>query len=54
VIGSNCVENEVKAIGVLLHLVGIAGDNDFIRTQAKRIILLVSEVVKTTTWAPNA
>ena len=41
VIGSNCVENEVKAIGVLLHFVGIAGDNDFIRTQAKRIILLV-------------
>ena len=40
-IGSNCVDNEVEAIGVLLHFVGIAGNNDFIRTEAKRIIFLV-------------
>ena len=41
VIGGNCVEDEVEAAGVLFHLVGIAGDDDFVRTQAQRVVLLV-------------
>ena len=35
------VEDEVKAAGVLLHLVGIAGNDDLIRAKAQRIFLFV-------------
>ena len=41
VIGGDGVEDEVEAAGVLLHLVGIAGDDDFVRAEAKRVVFLV-------------
>ena len=40
VIGGDGVEDEVEAAGVLLHLVGIAGDDDFIGAEAERVFLL--------------
>ena len=39
-IRGNCVEDEVEAERMLLHFVGIAGDNDFIGTETERILLL--------------
>ena len=41
VIGGDGVEDEVEAAGVLLHLVGIAGDDDFVGAEAERVFLLV-------------
>ena len=41
VIGGDGVEDEVEAAGVLLHLVGIAGDDDFVGPEAERVLLLV-------------
>ncbi len=41
VIGGDGVEDEIEAAGVLLHLVGIAGDDDFVGTEAERVFLLV-------------
>jgi hypothetical protein len=32
--GGDGVEDEVEAAGVLPHLVGVAGDHDFVGTQA--------------------
>src|SRR5215213_943320 len=40
--GGNRVENEVETAGVLFHLVRISRDNDFIRTESKRIFRLAS------------
>ena len=40
VIGGDGVEDEVEAAGVLLHLVGVAGDDDFVGTEAERVFLL--------------
>jgi hypothetical protein len=34
------VEDEVEAAGVLLHLVGVAGDDDLVRAEAERVFLL--------------
>ena len=39
-IGGDGVEDEIEAAGVLLHLVGIAGDDDFVRAEAERVLLL--------------
>ena len=41
VIGGDGVEDEVEAAGVLLHLVRIAGDDDFVGPEAERVFLLV-------------
>ena len=41
VIGGDGVEDEVEAAGVLLHLVGVAGDDDFVGAEAERVFLLV-------------
>ena len=41
VIGGDGVKDEVKAASVLLHLVGIAGNDDFVGAQAEPIFLLV-------------
>ena len=54
VIGGDGIEDEIEAAGVLLHLFRVPGDNDFVSAQAHRVLLLFGEVVKTTTWAPNA
>ena len=40
VIGGDGVEDEVEAAGVLFHLVGIAGDDDFVGAEAERVLLL--------------
>ena len=40
VLGGNRVEDEVEAAGVLGHLIGVAGENDFIRAEAQRVFLL--------------
>ena len=40
VIGGDGVEDEVEAAGVLLHLVGIARDDDFVGAEAERVFLL--------------
>jgi hypothetical protein len=32
VVGRDRVENKVEAAGMLLHLIGIAGDDDFVRS----------------------
>ncbi len=40
VIGGDGVEDEVEAAGVLLHLVGIAGDDDLIGAEPERVFLL--------------
>ena len=40
VIGGDGVEDEVEAAGVLLHLVGIAGDDDLVGAEAERVLLL--------------
>ena len=39
-ISGDGVEDEVEAAGVLLHFVGIAGEDDFIGSEAKRVFLL--------------
>ena len=39
-IGGDGVEDEVEAAGVLLHLVGVAGDDDFVGAEAERVFLL--------------
>ena len=39
-IGGDGVEDEVEAAGVLLHLVGIAGDDDFVGAEAERVFRL--------------
>ena len=41
VIGGDGVEDEVEAAGVLLHLVGVAGDDDLVGAEAQRVFLLV-------------
>ena len=41
VIGGNGIEDEVEAARVLLHLVGIAGNDDFVGAEAERVLLLV-------------
>ena len=40
VIGGDGVEDEVEAAGVLLHLVGVAGDDDFVGAEAQCVFLL--------------
>ena len=40
VVGGDGVEDEVEAAGVLLHLVGVAGDDDFVGAEAERVLLL--------------
>ena len=40
VVGGDAVEDEVEAAGVLLHLVGVLGDDDFVRAEAERVLLL--------------
>ena len=40
VLGGDGVEDEVEAAGVLLHLVGVAGDDDLVRAEAQRVLLL--------------
>ena len=37
VIGGDGVENEIEALDMLLHLVGIARDDDLIRAETKRV-----------------
>ena len=37
---ATAVEDEVEAAGVLLHLVGIARDDDLVRAEAERVLLL--------------
>mgnify|MGYP003693809803 CR=1 FL=1 len=41
VIGGDGVEDEIEAASVLLHLVGVAGDDDFVGAKAERVFLLV-------------
>ncbi len=41
VIGGDGIEDEVKTGGVLLHLVGIARDDDFVGAQAERVFPFV-------------
>src|SRR4029450_1163532 len=41
VIGGDGVEDESKPACVLLHFVGIAGDNNFVGAEAERVFLLV-------------
>ena len=40
VIRRDGVEDEVEAVGVLLHLVRVAGNHDFVGAQPKRVVLL--------------
>jgi hypothetical protein len=40
VVGGDGVEDEVEAADVLLHLAGIAGDDDFVGAEAERVLLL--------------
>src|ERR1035441_5622940 len=40
VLGGDGVEDEVEAAGVLLHLAGVAGDDDFVGAKAERVFLL--------------
>src|SRR4028119_1048200 len=40
VLGGDGIEDEIKATSVFLHLVSIAGDNDFISTKAQRVCFL--------------
>ena len=40
VLGGDGVEDEVEAAGVLLHLVGVAGDDDLVGAEAQRVFLL--------------
>ena len=53
-LGGNGVDDEVEAAGVLRHSVGVAGYDGFIGAETQRVPFLLGEVVKTTTWAPNA
>ena len=41
VIGGDGVEDEIEAAHMLLHLVVIAGDDDFVGAEAERRFLLV-------------
>jgi hypothetical protein len=41
VIGGDGVEDEIEAASVLLHLVGVAGNDDFVGAEPERIFLLV-------------
>lgn len=41
VLGGDGVEDEIEAASVLLHLVGVAGDDHFIGTKAERLFFLV-------------
>ena len=41
VIGGNSVEDEVEATSVLLHLVGVAENDDFVSPKSERVFLLV-------------
>lgn len=41
VLGGNSVEDEIKAACMLLHLVRISGDDDFVGAEAERIFLLI-------------
>ncbi len=40
VVGGDAVEDEIEAAGVLRHLVGVAGDDDFVGTEAQGVVLL--------------
>ena len=40
VLGGDAVEDEVEAAGVLLHLVGVARDDDLVRAEPQRVLLL--------------
>ena len=48
-IGGDGVEDEVEAASVLLHLLAVPGNDDFVSPEAERVFLLLGEVVKTTT-----
>ena len=55
VIRGDRIENEVKAFRMLLHSVGIFGDDHFVRHPAAwHPAILFGEVVNSTTCAPNA
>src|SRR5687768_8559344 len=41
VFGRDSVEDEVKAAGVLLHLISMTGNNNVVSAEAKRVFLLV-------------
>jgi hypothetical protein len=41
VIGGNAIENKVEAARVLIHLVGVTGNNNFVRAKAECVVLLV-------------
>src|SRR5215472_1934744 len=41
VLGGDSVEDEVEAAGLLLHLVGMAGNDDFVGPEAERVVRLV-------------
>src|ERR1044072_8013965 len=41
VLGGDGVEDEVEAAGVFLHLVGVAGDDDVVGSESKRVFFLV-------------
>ncbi len=40
VVGGDGVEDEVEAPGMLLHLIGVAGDDDLVGAEAERVLLL--------------
>ena len=40
VLGGDAVEDEVEAAGVLLHLVGVARDDDLVGAEPERVLLL--------------
>jgi hypothetical protein len=40
VIGGNRIENEIEAACVLFHFVGVSRDDDFVGTEAERVVLL--------------
>src|SRR5207253_7806924 len=54
VIGGNRVEDEIEAALLFLHLVGIAGHDDFVGAQPQRVLLFVRRGGKHDTCAPNA
>src|SRR6266581_8632320 len=40
-IGGDGIKVEIEAAGMLIHLVGIAGDDNFVGAEAERVLLLV-------------
>ena len=53
-IGGNGVEDEVETAGVLLHLGGVFGDDDFVGAETLAVFDFAGEVVNRTTFAPKA